>query len=100
MKTAVRKKVRKKRTPTKVAASYETIKNYNGKQYVGMQIGRSHKWYYDKGEWKDKKITPDLWEIRYAVTKRRAGKAQGIGCTDWYRLSLVHYGTSGSFKIE
>jgi len=60
MKTAVRKKVRKKRTPTKVAASYEAIKSYNGKQYVGMQIGRSHKWYYDKGEWKDKKITPDL----------------------------------------
>jgi len=75
MKTAVRKKVRRKRTPTKVGASYETIKNYNGKQYVGMQIGRSHKWYYDKGEWQDKKITPDLWEIRYAVTKRRAGKA-------------------------
>ena len=41
MKTAVRKKVRKKRTPTKVAASYEAIKNYNGKQYVGMQIGRA-----------------------------------------------------------
>jgi len=24
---------------------------------------------------KIKKITPDLWEIRYEVTKRRAGKA-------------------------
>src|SRR6187549_1848177 len=75
MKTAVRKKVRRKRTPTKVGASYEIIKNYNGKQYVGMQIGRSHKWYYDKGEWHDRKITPDLWEIQYGVTKRRAGKA-------------------------
>ena len=93
MKTTVRKKVRRKRTPTKVGASYETIKNYNGKQYVGMQIGRSHKWYYDKGEWKDKKITPDLWEIRYAVTKRRAGKApQGSGAPvgtgyHWYILA-------------
>ena len=93
MKTAVRKKVRKKRTPTKVAASYETIKSYNGKQYVGMQIGRSHKWYYDKGEWKDKKITPDLWEIRYAVTKRRAGKApKGSGAPvgtgyHWYIMA-------------
>jgi hypothetical protein len=93
MKTAVRKKVRRKRTPTKVAASYEAIKNYNGKQYVGMQIGRSHKWYYDKGEWKDKKITPDLWEIRYAVTKRRAGKApKGSGAPigtgyHWYILA-------------
>ena len=45
MKTAVRKKVRRKRTPTKVGACYETIKNYNGKQYIGMQIGRSHKWF-------------------------------------------------------
>ena len=93
MKTAVRKKVRRKRTPTKVGASYETIKNYKGKQYVGMQIGRSHKWYYDKGEWKDKKITPDLWEIRYEVTKRRAGKApKGSGAPvgtgyHWYILA-------------
>ena len=93
MKTGVRKKVRKKRTPTKVAASYEAVKNYNGKQYVGMQIGRSHKWYYDKGEWKDKKITPDLWEIRYAVTKRRAGKApKGSGAPvgtgyHWYIMA-------------
>ena len=93
MKTAVRKKVRKKRTPTKVGASYEAIKNYNGKQYAGMQIGRSHKWYYDKGEWKDKKITPDLWEIRYAVTKRRASKApKGSGAPvgtgyHWYIMA-------------
>ena len=75
MKTATRKIVRKRRTPKKVVGSYETIKHHDGKQYVGVQIGRGHKWYYDKGEWKDKKITPDLWEIRYAVTKRRAGKA-------------------------
>src|SRR5215204_1344183 len=93
MKTALRKKVRKKRTPKKVGASYEAIKNYNGKQYVGMQIGRSHKWYYDKGEWKDKKITPELWEIRYAVTKRRAGKApKGSGAPvgtgyHWYIMA-------------
>ena len=78
MRTTARvgKIVRKKKTPKKTTVgSYEVIKDYQGKQYVGMQIGRSHKWYYDKGEWKDKKITPDLWEIHYAVTKRRAGKA-------------------------
>ena len=93
MKTAIRKSIRKKRSPKKTTGSYETIKNYDGKQYVGMQIGRSHKWYYDKGEWKDKKITPDLWEIRYAVTKRRAGKApKGSGAPvgtgyHWYILA-------------
>ena len=93
MKTAIRRSIRKKRTPKKTISSYETIKDYKGKQYVGMQIGRSHKWYYDKGEWKDKKITPDLWEIRYAVTKRRAGKApKGSGAPvgtgyHWYIMA-------------
>ena len=94
MKTATRTSVRKKRTPKKVIGSYETIKRFNGKQYVGMQIGRSHKWYYDKGEWKDKKITPDLWEIHYAVTKRRAGKApKGSGApfvTRYQRNIIAH----------
>ncbi len=45
-----------------------------------MAIGRTHKWYYDRGEWKETKITPDKWEIHYEVTKRRAGKApEGSG---------------------
>ena len=60
--------------------SYNEFKTYEGQRYTGMKIGRSHKWYYDKGEWKEKKITPDLWEISYAVTKRRAGRApEGSG---------------------
>jgi hypothetical protein len=63
-----------------VSASYNRYKEYHGKQYSGMQVGRSHKWYYDKGEWKETKVTPDLWRIYYAVTKRRAGKApEGSG---------------------
>jgi hypothetical protein len=40
-----------------------------------MQVGRSHKWNYDPGIWKETKITPDLWEVSYAVTKRRAARA-------------------------
>lgn len=61
-------------------ASYNQVKKFKGSQYTGMKIGRSHKWYYDKGEWKETKITPDLWEISYSVTKRRAGKApEGSG---------------------
>jgi hypothetical protein len=62
------------------AVSYNEFKEYEGRKYTGMKIGRSHKWYYDKGEWKEKKITPDLWQINYAVTKRRAGRApEGSG---------------------
>jgi hypothetical protein len=60
--------------------SYDEFKVYEGQKYTGMKVGRSHKWYYDKGEWKEKKITPDLWQISYAVTKRRAGRApEGSG---------------------
>ena len=59
-----------------------------------MKIGRSHKWYYDQGEWKEKKITPDLWQISYAVTKRRAGKApEGSGVpvgTEYHWYVLAH----------
>jgi hypothetical protein len=59
-----------------------------------MKIGRSHKWYYDQGEWKETKVTPDLWQISYAVTKRRAGKApEGSGVpvgTEYHWYILAH----------
>ena len=66
-----------KRITTKkdIAASYNRFKEFEGQQYTGMQVGRGHYWNYDKGQWKETKITPDLWEISYAVTKRRKGKA-------------------------
>src|SRR5918911_2444858 len=75
------------------AVSYNEFKTYEGRRYTGMKVGRSHKWYYDKGEWKEKKITPDLWQISYAVTKRRAGRApEGSGVPvgtayHWYILA-------------
>jgi len=40
-----------------------------------VQIGHGHHWHYDEGDWKETKISPDLWEISYAVTKRRVGHA-------------------------
>jgi hypothetical protein len=103
----VRRKPAKKaslRSPSKrqregkkdLAKSYNEFKTFEGKEYTGMKIGRSHKWYYDKGEWKERKITPDKWEINYAVTKRRAGKApEGSGVPvgteyHWYILAHQH----------
>jgi hypothetical protein len=41
-----------------LAVSYNEFKDHEGQRYTGMKIGRSHKWYYDKGEWKEKKIPP------------------------------------------
>ena len=76
-----------------IAKNYNQFKTFNGKQYTGMKIGRSHKWYYDKGEWKEKKVTPDKWQFTYNVTKRRAGIApEGSGVPlgteyHWYILA-------------
>jgi hypothetical protein len=78
------------------AVSYNEFKEHEGQRYTGMKIGRSHKWYYDQGEWKETKITPDLWQVSYAVTKRRAGRApEGSGVPvgtayHWYVLAHQH----------
>jgi hypothetical protein len=83
----------KKAPQADISATYNEFKEFEGRRYTGMKIGRSHKWYYDQGEWKEKKITPDQWEISYAVKKRRAGKApEGSGVPvgtayHWYILA-------------
>ena len=75
-----------------IAKTYNELKTFKGKQYTGMKVGRSHKWYYDKGEWKEKKVTPDKWEFSYSVTKRRAGHApEGSGVpvgTEYQQIRL------------
>lgn len=85
---------RKKKT--KESQAYNSFKEFEGQKYVGMKIGRSHKWYYDKGEWKETKRTPDIWEVQFNVKKRRAGKApEGSGVPlgteyHWYILAHQH----------
>jgi hypothetical protein len=94
-KKAAKASAPKKKSPAvDLSKSYNEPKSFEGHQYTGMKVGRSHKWYYDKGEWKETKITPDLWEISYAVTKRRAGKApEGSGVpvgTEYHWYILAH----------
>jgi len=93
-KSIVKTSSKKKEGVADLSKSYNGYKNFEGQQYTGMKVGRSHKWYYDKGEWKETKITPDLWEISYAVTKRRAGKApEGSGVpvgTEYHWYILAH----------
>lgn len=87
------KTTRPKKTAKRASDSYDEFKDFGGKQYTGMKVGRSHKWNYDTGVWKETKITPDLWELYYAVTKRRAGHApEGSGVPvgtgyHWYILA-------------
>lgn len=42
-----------------IAATYNAYKKFEGRQYTGMKVGGGHKWHYDQGEWKEKKVTPD-----------------------------------------
>lgn len=51
------------------ARGYNSVKAFDGKQYTGMQVGRSHKWNYDKGVWGETKATPDRWKLTYDVIK-------------------------------
>src|SRR3954466_1233922 len=87
-----------KQAKSDLAVSYNEFKEHEGQRYTGMKIGRSHKWYYDQGEWKETKITPDLWQIGYAVTKRRAGRApEGSGVpvgTEYHWYVLAHQNTT------
>jgi len=88
------KRSSKKEPGNDIAATYNEFKEFEGKRSTGMKIGRSHKWYYDQGVWKEKKVTPDEWQIEYAVKKRRAGKApEGSGVpvgTEYHWYILAH----------
>ena len=91
---AQKKTLRKKAGVKNVAASYNEVKQFNGEQYTGMQIGRSHKWNYDQGIWRETKVTPERWELTYDVIKRRAGHApEGSGVpvgTSYHWFILSH----------
>jgi hypothetical protein len=100
MKAAAKKKSAKSKshsdgaTGKNIADTYNAFKLYQGRQYTGMAIGRSHKWHYDPGTWIDKKITPEKWLISFEVKKRRAGKApEGSGVpvgTEYHWYILAH----------
>src|SRR4051812_30583879 len=94
MPTRVSPQKKAKELQRDIAANYNKFKEFEGKRYTGMAVGRTHGWYYDKGEWKEKKITPDKWEFTYAVTKRRKGHApEGSGVpvgTEYHWYILAH----------
>ena len=61
---------------------YDELKEFEGSKYSGMKVGATHKWYYDEGAWKERKVRPDEWDIYYETQKNRAGKApEGSGAS-------------------
>ena len=77
-----------------ISNGYNEYKDFEGKKYTGIRMGGTRQWYYDKGEWKEKKITPDKWEFTYATNKRRAWQApEGSGVpvgTEYHWYLLAH----------
>jgi hypothetical protein len=41
-----------------------------GERYTGMRIGAEHAWRYT-GEWREAKVAPDQWHLRFQAVKRR-----------------------------
>ena len=85
---------KKKQVSEDAAKTYNEFKVFEGRKYTGMRVGGRHKWHYEKGEWNEKKVTPDRWEFSYAVPKRRAGHAPpGSGVpvgTEYHWYILAH----------
>ena len=61
-----------------ISNRYNEYKDFEGKKYTGMRVGGTHQWYYDKGEWKEKKITPDKWELLMRPIKGEHGRLQKV----------------------
>ena len=78
----------------KKTSKYDEFKEFQGKKYTGMSIGRGHSWHYEPGDWKEKKITPDLWEFNFNVKKQRKGHApEGSGVpvgTEYHWYIVAH----------
>jgi hypothetical protein len=76
------------------SGAYGEYKEFNGIKYTGMRVGGSHRWYYEKGIWSEKKIAPDKWELTYSVNKKRAWDApEGSGVpvgTEYHWYILAH----------
>jgi hypothetical protein len=74
-------------------ALYDTVKNYNGVSYSGMQIGGTHNWLYKNGIWNETKLTPDKWKINFKCEKHRMREAPqdsgaGIGSGfNWFIIA-------------
>jgi hypothetical protein len=89
--------IQRKKSNTKkdtAANTYNEFKEFEGRKYTGMKVGRSHRWHYDKGEWKEKKVSPDEWTFNYSAEKNRAWHApEGSGVpvgTEYHWYILAH----------
>jgi hypothetical protein len=76
------------------AVSYNEFKEYERQKYTGMKIGRSHKWYYDQGEWKETKVTPyttSLTGLKFKIAHGRAGSEKWSATPRTQRKRMISF---------
>jgi frataxin-like iron-binding protein CyaY len=54
---------------------YGEAKEFKGRAYHGMKVGGTHHWTYPEGQWTERKVQPDRWDVTYTSLKRRNKKA-------------------------
>ena len=79
-------------------SSYNDLKEYNGKVYTGMLIGRSHSWVYPEGRWKETKVAPDKWEFSFESIKKRSYQSKDN--TGAKRGTMFHWYIIADQKAE
>jgi len=74
--------------------AYDDLKEFGGRVYSGMSIGRGHVWEYRDGTWQERKVAPDRWVFTFSSLKRRAREAPaGSGApvgTGYHWFILAH----------
>ena len=50
---------------------FDDVKDHEGERYTGVRVGGRHDWTYPNGRWLERKVSPHMWEIRFASQKQR-----------------------------
>lgn len=50
---------------------YDDPKRHGERTYSGMSVGGAHDWTYPDGRWRERKVTPDRWEVHFRSAKTR-----------------------------
>lgn len=72
--------------------AYADEKSYGSAKYHGMKVGGLHQWTYPDGQWTERKVAPDRWEVTFSSLKRRNRKApanSGAGVGSGYHWLIV-----------
>lgn len=73
---------------------YDDEKSYGSAKFHGMKVGGVHRWTYPDGQWQERKLAPDRWDLTFTSLKRRnrrapAGSGAEVG-SGYHWLIVAH----------